>query len=162
MIRDRREQDLDRLYAILMDMKYPSGSLSADRLTRWLDEDDAEKSWVFDMAPVSVAPTKNVVGHVQIYCPDEDSSTPYLVEYTHRPARDLLAIGKLFVRPEAHDYGFGRYLLKESINYIQGQGKLPVLDRHRSRFPAQGFCEKFGFEGIPSADPDVAPMTYVK
>ena len=51
------------------------------------------------MAPVSVAPTKNVVGHVQIYCPTGDAATDLLVEHTKRPVSSLLAVGKLFVDP---------------------------------------------------------------
>ncbi len=110
------------------------------------------------MAPVRVAPTKNVVGHVQIYRPAED----HLAEYTKRPATELLAIGKLFVRPDTHEYGIGRYLLKESVKYIRGRGKLPVLDLHRNGFLSKEFCEKFGFEEVPSANPGVAPMIYTK
>lgn len=162
MIRERREEDLDRLCAVLKTMNYPSSSLSEEGLKEWLEEHDAELSWVFDMAPVRVAPTKNVVGHVQIYAPTEDPSTPYLAEYTKRPVSDLLAIGKLFVKPDTHEYGIGRYLLKESVKYIRFQGKLPVLDPHRNGFPAKGFYEKFGFEEIPSGKPGAAPMIYAK
>lgn len=143
-------------------MKHPSSFLSEKELKEWLEGHDAERSWVFDMAPVRVAPTKNVVGHVQIYSPAEDSSTPHLVKYTKKPASKLLAIGKLFVRPNTHEYGIGRYLLKESINYIQGRGKLPVLDLHGNGFFSKGFYEKFGFEEIPSGNHGVAPMIYTK
>ncbi|WP_328988514.1 GNAT family N-acetyltransferase [Kribbella sp. NBC_01245] len=136
-------------------MEYPSGK----DLREWLEEYDAERSWVFDMAPVTVAPTKNVVGHIQIFNPTEAS--PW-VDYAEQPAANLLAIGKLFVRPNTHEYGIGRYLLKESIKYIQGQGKLPVLDRQGNGFIAEGFYEKFGFKEIPSGNPDVAPMIYTK
>jgi GNAT superfamily N-acetyltransferase len=162
LIRERREEDLDRLCAILRTMEHPSAFLSERDPKEWLEEHDAELSWVFDMAPVTVAPTKNVVGHIQIHRPTNDSSTPYWVTYTKRPASDLLAIGKLFVKPNTHEYGIGRYLLKESINYIQGQGKIPVLDLHGNEFFPTGFYEKFGFEEIPSADPAVAPMIYTK
>lgn len=108
------------------------------------------------------APTKNVVGHVQIYYPTEDLVTRYLVEYTKHPASDLLAVGRLFVKPDTYEYGIGRYLLKQSVNYIQGQGKIPVLDRHDSLFASPAFCEKFGFDEVPSGRPDVAPMIYTK
>ena len=162
MIRERREEDLDRLCAILEAPDYFSGLLSGKDPKEWLQDRDAEQSWVYDMAPVSVAPTKNVVGHVQIYSPTKDASTSLLVEYAGRPASSLLAIGKLFVRPNTYEYGIARYLLKESVNYIQGQGKLPVLDAHGSRFPANGFCEKLGFEEVPSENPGMAPMIYTR
>lgn len=141
-------------------MKYPPSLPSGVDLKEWLEELDAEQSWVFDMAPVRVAPTKNVVGHIQIYSPTKDPSTPYLVKHTKKPASSLLAIGKLFVRPKTYELGIGRYLLKEAINYIQGQGKLPVLDLHGNGFLSKGFYEKLGFEEVPSGNPGVAPMIY--
>lgn len=159
MIRERREEDLDRLCAILETIKYPSSLLSARDLKEWLQEHDAERSWVFDMAPVTVAPTKNVVGHIQIYSPTKEL---HWVKYTNKPADNLLAIGKLFVKPNTHEYGIGRYLLKESIKYIQSQGKLPALDLHGNGFLSREFYEKFGFEEISSEDPDVTPMIYTK
>lgn len=162
MIRERREKDFDRLCAILKTMRYPSSFLSEDDLKAWLKEHDAEQSWVFDMAPVRVAPTKNVVGHVQIYSPTKDSSTPYWVEYTKMPASNLLAIGRLFVRPNTHEYGIGRHLLKESISYIEAQDKLPVLNLQGNGFFAKRFYEKFGFEEIPSDNPGVVAMIYTK
>jgi len=159
MIRERREQDLQRLCAILVDINYPSSSLSERTLKEWLEEGDAEQSWVFDMAPVRVAPTKNVVGHVQIVRPTQEFSAS-CVSDRMGVSRDQLAIQKLFVRPHDHAYGVGRYLLKESVKYIQGQGKLPVLDLHGNPFLSKGFCEKFGFEEVASGDPGVAPMIY--
>ena len=108
MIRERREEDLDRLCAILKTLEQSSGFLAGKDLKEWLQEHDAEQSWVFDMAPVSVAPTKNVVGHVEIHSPTKDASTALLVEYTKRPASSLLAIGKLFVRPKTYEYGISR------------------------------------------------------
>jgi ribosomal protein S18 acetylase RimI-like enzyme len=162
MIRARREEDLDRLCVILETIEDPASFLSGKGPREWLEEHDAEQSWVFDMAPVTVAPTKNVVGHVQIYRPTHDSSTPYLVKHTKKSVSSLLAIGKFFVKPNTHEYGIGRYLLKESIKHIQGQGKLPVLNFAGNGFLSKGFCEKFGFEEIPSGDPGVAPMIYTK
>lgn len=162
MIRERREEDIERLCAILEAMRHPSSLPSGKGVETWLREYDAELSWVFDMAPVRVAPTKNVVGHVQIYRPTEGASTTRCVEYTKRPADNLLAIGKLFVKPDTHEYGIGRYLLKECVEYIRGRGKLPVLDLYENEFPAEGFCEKFGFEEIPSADPGITLMIYTK
>lgn len=162
MIRKRREEDLDRLCAILESIEYPLSATVGKDCNEWLTEYDAEQSWVFDMAPVRVAPTKNVVGHVQIYGPTGDPSTPDWVAYAKKPASGLLAIGKLFVKPYAHEYGIARYLLKESVNYIQGQGKVPVLDLHENGFRLAGFYEKLGFVDVPSENPDVAPMIYAK
>lgn len=162
MIRERREEDLDPLCTILKTLNYPSGCLSRGDLKGWLKECDAEQSWVFDMAPVRVTPRKNVVGHVQIYSPTKDDSTRYLVKYTKKPADNLLAIGKLFVGANAHEHNIVRYLLKESVKYIQGQGKLPILDLHENEFLSKEFCEKVGFEVILSGISGGAPMIYTK
>jgi ribosomal protein S18 acetylase RimI-like enzyme len=160
MIRPRRTADLDPLCDILRTMDYPSGSFSGDGLKAWLTEDEAEQSWVFDMAPVTVAPTKNVVGHVQMYSLTENSSSPHLPECAGEPASRLVAIGKLFVRPSTYEYGIGRFLLRESVRYIQGQGKVPVLDLHGNGPLTQELSERLGFHAIRSGRPDVAPMVH--
>ncbi|WP_026818442.1 GNAT family N-acetyltransferase [Arthrobacter castelli] len=152
MIRERREEDLDGLCLILENLDYPSGILAGNDLKEWLNEYDAEQSWVFDSAPVTVVPTKNVVGHIQIYRPTENASASYLAKHASKVTDDLLSIGKLFVGPNKHEYGIRRHLLKEAVKYIQRQGKLPVLDLHENEFLSKGFCEKFGFEEIPSVD----------
>jgi ribosomal protein S18 acetylase RimI-like enzyme len=162
MIRERRREDLDRLCAVLQTIESAATRLSVPDLKEWLEEHDAEQSWVFDMAPVSVAPTKNVVGHVQIVRPANDPSVARWLTNTRASAGNSLAIGKLFVKPNGHEYGVGRYLLKESIKYIQRQGKIPVLDVHRNAFLSKEFYAKYGFEEIPSADSAVAPMIFVQ
>ncbi|WP_029113756.1 GNAT family N-acetyltransferase [Mycobacterium sp. URHB0044] len=162
MIRERRPEDLDRLCAVLQAIEPESPLLSGLDLKGWLEEHDAERSWVFDMAPVSVAPTKNVVGHVQIIRPAKDSPVARSLANTHATPDNSLAIVKLFVKPNGYEYGIGRYLLKESIKYIQGQGKIPVLDVHGNAFLSKEFYAKYGFEEVPSADPAVAPMIFAR
>ena len=161
MIRERRPEDLDRLCAIVA-LELPASAISGRDPRAWLEMDDADQSWVYDMAPVHVAPTKNVVGHVQIYRPTEASSTPGLAECVQQPVSDLLAIGRLVVKPQAHDYGIARHLLKESRRYIQRQGKTAVLDLHASGYLTKDFCEKYGFVELPSDDPALAPMIYTE
>lgn len=164
MIRERRAEDLDRLCAVLETMQFPASVLSGKGCSEWLAEHDAEQSWVFDMAPVTVAPTKNVIGHVQIYRAAEGDSTSTInvVECTRKPAEDLLIIGKLFVRPGSHESGFASYLLKESVKYIQGHGKIPVLDAHGYAFLSKAFCGRFGFEEIPSGDCGVTLLIHTE
>ena len=162
MIRARIEQDLDRLSAVLDAMRIPSSRLRGKDPKEWLQEYDAELSWVFDMAPVPVTPTKNVVGHIQVYRPAAESPFPHLAEYANEPADKLLAIGKHFVRPNTYEYGIGRYLLKESVEYIQSQGKIPTLELNGNGFLPQAFYEKFGFEEVPSDDPGETSMIYTK
>ncbi len=161
MIRQRREQDLGRLCAVLAELEHPSSHLSEQELRAWLEEHDAEQSWVFDMAPMTVAPTKNVVGHIEMYRPgpDEASTRPW-VGYAGRPAEDLMVIDKLFVRPHTHEDGIGRFLLKQAVGYVRGCGRLPVVDVRRIPFFSQAFFERHGFRAVPTEDPGVAPMVH--
>lgn len=160
MIRERRPDDLDRLCAIVAALEIPADVMSGRDPRVWLERDAAERSWVYDMAPVHVAPTRNVVGHVQIYRPTGESSTPGLAECARRPVSDLLAIGGFLVKPQAHAYGIARHLLKESRTYIQRQGKCAVLDLHANGYLTKQFCERYGFVELRSEDPTVAPMMY--
>ncbi len=162
MIRERRQEDLDRLCAVLRTTESASTLFSVLDPKDWLEEHDAEQSWVFDMAPVSVAPTKNVVGHIQIIRPADDPSVSQWLRNTRASSDNSLAIAKLFVKPNGHEYGIGRYLLKESIKFIQRQGRIPVLDVHRNAFLSREFYAKYGFEDVPSADPAVAPMIFAR
>ena len=156
MIRARREQDLDRLCATLQALGHPSSGWSAAALRGWLTEHRTEQSWVFDQAPVTVAPTSNVVGHVEIFVPVAASS---LAAGCPWPLRDVLAIGKLFVQPQSHQHGIARYLLKEAVRYIRGQDKQPVADLASSAV-AQAFFEKYGFEQVPTADPGLTLLAH--
>jgi GNAT superfamily N-acetyltransferase len=160
MIRDRREPDIDRLVGILRTKGHPSRDLSDEQLAEWLSASDTEKSWVFDMAPVRVTPTRNVVAHVQVYRPCADFSSGQLDESAKVAPSQALVIGKLFVRPDTHERGIGRYLLKESVTYVRGRGKLPVLDVHTNAFASDGLYEKLGFEAVPSATPGVTVMIH--
>lgn len=129
MIRERRDQDLDRLAAVLLEMADGPHVLAGRSPLAWLTEVDAEVSWVFDQAPVSVAPTRNVVGHVQVYRPPAD--VPWADEVAAAAdvgREDLLVIGRFFVRPMKHDQGIARYLLKESVRRIAARGSVAVLD----------------------------------
>jgi ribosomal protein S18 acetylase RimI-like enzyme len=162
MIRERRQEDLDRLCAVLQTIESASTLFSVLDPREWLEEHDAEQSWVFDMAPVSVAPTKNVVGHIQIIRAADDPSVSQWLTNTHASPGNSLAIVKMFVKANGQEYGIGRYLLKESIKYIQRHGKVPILDVHRNAFLSKEFYAKYGFEEIPSADPAVAPMIFTR
>ena len=137
-------------------MHYPVAPLTR---RGWLEEHDAEQSWVFDMAPVSVAPTKNVVGHVQIHAPDEDllaSSTPI------HNGDGLLVIGKLFVRPDTYEHGIARFLVRQSTRYIRDRGMRPVLEHRAHGQLSMQFCERLGFQVVTSRGSGVALMTYTR
>ncbi len=135
-------------------MQYPAAPLTP---RGWLEEHDAEQSWVFDMAPVSVAPTKNVVGHVQVYAPEEDLLA--LVGPMH-DGRDLLVIAKLFVRPDTYEHGIARFLVRESARYVEDRGMHPVLEHRAHGRLSTAFCERLGFQTVTSRDSGVAVMTY--
>lgn len=152
MIRVRREEDLDRLCEVLLELDDHAGVLAGRQPRDWLQEVDAERSWVFDQAPVSVAPTRNVVGHVQIYRPSDTAWVRDVVAQTYRQVDDLLVIGRLFVKPAKHDYGIARYLLKESVKYVETRGNLPVLDPRDVAFAPPSLCAQLGFREFRTDD----------
>ncbi len=124
MIRDRRDQDLVRICEVIGELGDHFGSSASLEPLRWLQEMDAEVSWVFDQAPVSAVPTRNVVGHAQIYRP------PDLVWAREVGGQEphLLVIGRLFVKPSNCDHNIARFLLRESVQYVDRQGAVAVLD----------------------------------
>jgi GNAT superfamily N-acetyltransferase len=160
MIRERRHEDLDRLCEILEDLELPPSITAGAGHRQWLEDHDAERSWVFDKAPVRVTPTKNVVGHVQILGCARRSAAGPLVEYAQRAASELLMVDKLFVGPDAHAHGIARYLLKESVRFIQDQGKLPVVDLHEFGLLSTSFYQRYGFAAVPCRNAGTTPMIY--
>lgn len=128
MIRDRRPEDLDRLSEVLAELAERAEVLPQHLQRAWLESTDAECSWVFDQAPVVVTPTRNIVGHVQFRpAPDTDWAREAAAQLGEDHAA-LMMIGRLFVKPSKHDHGIARYLLKESVKHVQGQGSTPLLD----------------------------------
>lgn len=160
MIRETRPEDVDLLCALVQAQDFPINCWANKDPRAWLETDAAEQSWVYDMAPMHVAPTKNVVGHVQIYRPDGASSTPELAQSAERPVSELLAIGRLLVTPQKHGGGIARHLLKEARRYIERQGKTAVLDLHANGYLTEGFCRKYGFTKLASDNPAASPMIY--
>lgn len=145
MIRDRRNEDIGRLVEILTSMSLPPGLRSAERAA-WLQGPDPVLSWVFDMAPVSVAPTDNVVAHLQVRRPADAPPAGLSEAHVGQEPAEMLVIEKLFVRPGTHTLGIARFLLRESVRVIRGQGKLPVLDHAQSQALPDDFLEGCGFQ----------------
>lgn len=145
MIRDRREQDLARLCEVLGALDDRVGVLAGREPHDWLTEIDAECSWVFDQAPVSVAPTRNVVGHVQIHRARDVGWAREVATQHLRQVEDLLVIGRLFVKPVPHADNIARYLLRESVKYAEARGSLPALGPHDTAFVPESVTAALGF-----------------
>ncbi|WP_148572421.1 GNAT family N-acetyltransferase [Nocardioides caldifontis] len=125
MIRARRDEDLEVLVAVLRSSSHPP--TAPDGLEGWLTEHDPLQSWVYDMAPMHVTPTRNVVGHVQL-CQPDDALATLVHDRTGTPVGQQVAVEKLFVRPDRHEAGFARQLLKAAIDQVTELGKVPVVD----------------------------------
>lgn len=125
----------------------------------WLVGEEAELSWVFDQAPVTVAPTKNVIGHLQVYRPTSPPLVQALDGTPGLTASGTLVIGRLFVRPNTHADGIARFLLREGLRHIDGQPKRAVLELPRDAYLPWELCARLGFEEFPSHDPDIVLMT---
>jgi predicted N-acetyltransferase YhbS len=153
MIRERIAADLGPLCTVVRSAGLSVNSLPDDEIRQWLEQDETELSWVFDMAPVPVTPTSNVVGHVQVRAIARD---PFLDQHLPGPLRDCLTIGKLFVRRDTYEAGIGRFLLRECVRHVHDAGSRAILDvRDNGAFP-EGFYERNGFRPIASEVTDVA------
>lgn len=112
----------------------------------WLTEVDADVSWVFDQAPVSVAPTRNVVGHVQVYRASPAAPWAGDVEAAAGVGLDgLLVIGRFFVQPMKHDRNIARYLLSECVKRIAVRGSVAVLDPDGLALVSPALWQRIGF-----------------
>ncbi|GAB3551195.1 GNAT superfamily N-acetyltransferase [Actinopolyspora lacussalsi] len=158
MIRERRDEDLDRLCDLLGELDEHARVLGTRHPRDWLQEVEAERSWVFDQAPVRVAPTRNVVGHVQVSPPPEARWVRDVAAQTSRQVDELLVIGRLFVKPAKHDYGIARYLLKESVKHVETRGRLPVLDPADLALIPPSLPTKLGFTELHTEDHTPSPL----
>lgn len=149
MIRARLDRDLAPLVAALEELSWPPGASSGEQRRAWLLQPAARRSWVFDSAPVTVTPTGNVVGHVQIAAPGESGES--LVASTGAVRADLLVIGRLFVRPLPHAEGIRRFLLTEAVRSVRAEGRIAVLDVAANPGLSENLCQRRGFRHVPSA-----------
>lgn len=152
MIRNRRNEDLDRLVDVLGQLDGHVGVLAGGRPRDWLQDVEAERAWVFDQAPVSAAPTKNVVGHIQIYRMPETNWAGVVLTRTGRRSEELMVIGRLFAKPVKHNYGILRYLLKEAVKWIESSGCLAVLDPDDVAMIPTSLYVRLGFVEVHGTD----------
>lgn len=158
MIRDRSIEDLDRLCDILRELDDHAAVLAGRNPRDWLQEVVAERSWVFDQAPVHVVPTRNVVGHVQVYPPPDAVWIRDTVAQTGRRADDFRVIGRLYVKPVKHNYGIARYLLRESVQYIETRERVPVLEPADLALVPSSLCSTLGFTQLRTDDGPPHPL----
>ena len=151
MIRPRREEDVGRLVAVLTDLAPASAVLAGRDPRDWLEEHEGEVTWVYDMAPVRVAPTRNVVAHVQVHRLDPRLVTEQVLEEVGRPADELLAIGRLFVRRDTFEHGIGRHLLREATAYVHARGKVAVVAPEGRAFLPEALFRTRGFRALPGS-----------
>lgn len=141
MIRERRDEDLDALWE-----KLSAGGDAPQFVTRdWLVGRPDAETWVFDMAPVHVAPTRNVVAQVQVHTVDRDSTQAACLAATGIDPADALAIGRLVVAPVRHAHGFARHLLQHASRRVEAQGRTPVVDAAENAYGGPEFFARYGF-----------------
>lgn len=150
VIRERRQEDLEPLCAVLAEVDWPPAATSdADRL-EWLERLPANRSWVFDAAPVSVAPTRNVRAHLQIVpVTPEDASWVATIGLA---AANLLVLTGLVVRPGVGEDGIRRFLLRESIRHCRDRGCTAVLDLADCPGLSPELAVRYGFTPLRPAD----------
>lgn len=160
MIRERLEQDIDRLVEVMSAMDYPSAGLSRAESTRWLTGTEALASWVFDMAPVSVAPTRKVIAHAQLRQAGPEIAAAEVDQHSGHRLEDLVIIDKLFVQRGTFEEGITRFLLRESVRFAHHRGGTTLIDLAANPFLSREFCGTCGFVPIESTDPAILPMLH--
>lgn len=158
MIRDRLERDLAPLCSVLAELSWPSSASDDSTRRAWLLQVEAEQSWVFDAAPVTVTPTRNVQGQVQVFAPGECEQP--LVAASGMDPEDLLVVGRLFVRPGRHSEGIRRFLLTEAVRRVDALGRSAVLDVAANPGLTQILCRKRGFEHLTATVVGLRPMIH--
>ncbi|ROR90755.1 GNAT family N-acetyltransferase [Nocardioides aurantiacus] len=150
MIRGRLEADLDPLVEVLGTLRLPTPGASARGRRDWLVAGEVELAWVFDQAPVTVVPTRRVVGHVEVHRPARATAAAYVVD-GGAPDDDLREIGRLFVAPGPHHDGIARFLLRESVAHVRRLGASVVLDLRDNVSLTRSVVERHGF--VPAEAP---------
>ncbi|GAA5155927.1 hypothetical protein GCM10023340_42430 [Nocardioides marinquilinus] len=150
MIRDRREEDLDVLVRVLTDLTGGTGVVGGSSALSWLRRPGADVSWVFDQAPVSVTPTRNVVGHVQVRRPDDDAWAREVAGLVGRDVGDLRVVGRLFVKPVTHHVGIARHLLRQAVDRVESRGLVAAMHPDDRELVPPLLCERFGFTEVPT------------
>ncbi|GGF33804.1 hypothetical protein GCM10011519_04090 [Marmoricola endophyticus] len=143
MIRERLERDVPLLVQVLE-------AIDETRTVDWL-VGPAERSWVFDQAPVTVAPTRNVIGHVQVCRADRLEAASGVVP--SRTGEDrCLVVGRLFVRPGAAAGNIARFLLRESVRFVHAQGCAAILEPWSREALPGGAAARSGFSEVTTGD----------
>lgn len=145
MIRDRSSEDLDRLCEVLNQVSDHDRLLQGRSPWDWLQMPPVERAWVFDQAPISVTPTRNVIGQVLIYRPIDARWANDVAVHVDRQSGELRVIGRLFVEPSKHAHNIARYLLKESVKYVEACGHVAVLDPADLAFIPLVLPQRLGF-----------------
>ena len=109
-----------------------------------MGEPDAE-TWVFDMAPVHVTPTRNVVAQVQIQPVHASSTMAAQVELAGIEPSGVLAIARSVVVPRDHAHGFARHLLQHAVRRIEERGAVPLVDPAHNALGGTEFYSRYGF-----------------
>ena len=158
VIRERRREDLEPLCAVLAEVAWPPGATSDAGRLEWLQRLPAERSWVFDAAPVSVAPTRNVRAHLQIV-PAAPSETAW-VAATGLADDEVLVLTGLVVRPGAGEDGIRRFLLREAIRHCRDRGRTPVLALDDCPGLSRELAARYGFTPLQPTGPGRGPMIH--
>lgn len=145
-IRQRRDEDLDQLAQILVEVHerdgYPVEGVSDP--VAWLAPRNLVQAWVAEV-------DGEVVAQVALSSPEAGDIAPDL-------ARDagidepLLVLGRLFVSPSARGYRLGSTLTQTAHRYAQGKESRAVLDVMNKDAAAIRTYERLGWIALGTAD----------
>jgi len=121
-VRARRPRDVGAC-ARLLRRAYFEGRFpehGADGPRSWLEADEVMSAWVAETEG-------EIVAHVAISTVEPSAAFRWR-EVTGRPATDLVAVSRLFVRPRSRGEGIGTKLLAVGASAVRAKGRVPVIE----------------------------------
>lgn len=148
LIRPRRDEDLDALAAVLVEVHerdgYPVEGV-ADPLA-WLHLERLLGAWTAEL-------DHRPVGHVALAEPGPgDDAARIWHERTGDPLHSLAVLGRLFVAPHARGHGLGRRLTETATQAARQAGRRVVLDVMAKDHDAIRLYEGLGWRRFASIE----------
>src|SRR5436309_2740066 len=146
MIRPRRDDDLERLVAVLGVVKRSDGYPAnwPDDPVRWLAGHHTIAAWVCEEHD-------ELVGHLALTHPDPDRNWPQWREGLGLPAQRLAVIRRLFVAPHRRRGGIASHLTTAAKREAATRGLHLVLDVSNSNGGAIAFWKAHGWRQVGRA-----------
>jgi ribosomal protein S18 acetylase RimI-like enzyme len=145
MVRARRDEDLERLVAVL-EVVHESDGYPANwpkDPVRWLGGGRTIAAWVYE-------DQGEILGHLALTPPDPERNWPEWQE-EQRPAERLAVMRRLFVARDRRRRGIARQLMRVAAGEASARQLYPVLDVSDDNHAAIAFWLAHGWREVGQA-----------